>query len=259
MGVKCSQPGLGWGVFGPYHRGMWIGTAGWSLPSREQARFPAGGSHLERYARVFPCVEINSTFHRPHRLSTFERWAASVPKGFRFSLKMPRTITHDAKLLGTRRLVETFLADIEPLGAAADCLLVQLPPKLELDPRRARAFLSHLRDRFTRSIAIEPRHESWFAAGAERLLRDLRIARVAADPPRAPNGSEPGGWTGLAYYRLHGSPRIYYSSYDPEFLERLAAHLKEFQAARIPAWCIFDNTTLGAGTANALSLMERLA
>ena len=237
----------------------WVGTAGWSLPRADQARFPGEGTHLERYARIFPCVEINSTFHRPHRASTFARWAASVPRGFRFALKMPRTITHDAKLVGARRLVEAFLADLEPLGAAADCLLVQLPPKLELDTRRARAFLSHLRDRFTRSIAIEPRHESWFAPAGERLLRDLRIARAAADPPRASNGFEPGGWAGLAYYRLHGSPRVYYSSYEPEFIERLAARLMALRFAGIPAWCIFDNTTLGAGTGNALSVMERLA
>src|SRR3954466_16349985 len=103
----------------------WIGTAGWSLPRAEQARFPGEGSHLERYARVFPCVEINSTFHRPHRASTLARWAAIAPSGFRFSLKMPRTITHDAKLVGTRARVEGFLADLTPLGPAADCLLVQ--------------------------------------------------------------------------------------------------------------------------------------
>lgn len=234
-----------------------IGTAGWSLPREVQSRFPDGASHLERYARVFPGVEINSTFHRPHRASTFARWAASVPPGFRFSLKMPRTITHDAKLAGARDLVEAFLAEIAPLGDAADCLLVQLPPKLEFDRRRARAFLSHLRDRFPRSIAMEPRHESWFTPAAERLLDEQHVARIAADPPRAARGFEPGGWRGLAYYRLHGSPRVYYSSYEPDFIEALAARLETLRRAGIPAWCIFDNTTLGAGTANALSLLER--
>ena len=235
-----------------------VGTAGWSLPREVQERFPGEGTHLERYARMFPCVEINSTFHRPHRASTFARWAASVPAGFRFALKMPRTVTHDAKLVGSRPLVDAFLAALEPLGSAADCLLVQLPPKLELDARRARAFFSHLRDRFPRSIAVEPRHESWFSPAGERLLQSLQVARVAADPPRAPNGFQPGGWAGMAYYRLHGSPRIYYSSYEPEFLEALALRLEALRRTRTPVWCIFDNTTLGAGTANALSLMARL-
>ena len=234
-----------------------IGTAGWSLPREAQRRFPGEGTHLERYARVFPCVEINSTFHRPHRASTFARWAASVPAGFRFALKMPKSITHEAKLAGTRSLVEGFLADIEPLGTAADCLLVQLPPKLEFVARRARAFFSLLRDRFPRSIALEPRHASWFTPAGERLLQELRVARVAADPPRAPGGGKPGGWDGLVYYRLHGFPRVYYSSYDASFLDALAIRMAESGAAATSTWCIFDNTTLGAGTMNALDLLDR--
>jgi len=235
-----------------------IGTAGWSLPPREQPHFPGEGSHLERYARVFNAVEINSTFHRPHRPATFERWAASVPRGFRFSLKLPRTITHDARLVGTRALVDDFLAQIKPLGKHAACLLVQLPPKLELDTRPARDFLAYLADAFGGTIALEPRHASWFTPAAGRMLSRLRVARVAADPPRTALGLEPGGWDGMAYYRLHGSPRVYYSSYDDEFLEVLAKRLDESRRAVIPCWCIFDNTTLGAGTANALSLKKRL-
>ena len=235
-----------------------IGTAGWSLPRAEQPRFPGEGSHLERYARVFRAVEINSTFHRPHRESTFVRWAASVPPGFRFSVKLPRTITHDHKLAGTKALVEAFLAQLSPLGRHLGCLLVQLPPKLELEARRASAFLEHLRGVHGGAIALEPRHESWFTPAAERLLARFGIARVAADPPRAANGFEPGGAAGLAYYRLHGSPRVYYSSYADDFLEALAARLAALRREGVAAWCIFDNTTLGAGTANALSLAARL-
>ena len=236
-----------------------IGTAGWSLPLREQPRFPGEGSHLERYARVFRAVEINSTFHRPHRAATFARWAASVPPGFRFSVKLPRTITHDAGLAGTRTLVREFLVQLEPLGRRVGCLLVQLPPKLDLRPRVASAFFDHLRAGFDRGIAFEPRHASWFTAAGDCVLQDFRIARVAADPSRAGNGFEPGGWEGLAYFRLHGSPRVYYSSYDDAFLNALAARLDELRRRGTPTWCIFDNTTLGAGTANALGLAERLA
>src|SRR3954447_13007277 len=63
-----------------------IGTAGWTVPSKYLERVPAGGSHLERYARHFNVVEINSSFHRPHRRATYERWAESVPQNFRFSV-----------------------------------------------------------------------------------------------------------------------------------------------------------------------------
>src|SRR5690349_22366449 len=90
----------------------YIGTAGWSIPREQQRCFPAGESHLARYARVFPAVEINSTFHRPHRAATYERWAASVPRAFRFAVKMPRAITHDQRLRNSARLLDPFLADL---------------------------------------------------------------------------------------------------------------------------------------------------
>jgi uncharacterized protein YecE (DUF72 family) len=121
--------------------------------------------------------------------------------------------------------------------------------------RTARSFLAALRESFDGAIAAEPRHASWFSAEADRMLESQRIARVAADPARTPDGGEPGGWRGMVYYRLHGSPRVYYSSYDDE---RLAERLRRQQRAGIASWCIFDNTTLGAGTANALSLVQRL-
>ena len=236
-----------------------VGTAGWSLPRAEQDRFPGAGSHLQRYARVLDAAEINSTFHRPHRASTYERWAASVPASFRFSVKVPRTLTHELRLAGTGPALDTFLGELAPLRARVGCLLVQLPPSLEFAPRTAGAFFGVLRRRFEGPVALEPRHASWFAPGAQRLLQAQCIARVAADPPRAPEGGEPGGWEGVAYFRLHGSPRVYYSSYEGAFLVGLAARLRARQARGAACWCIFDNTTLGAGTANALRLRELLA
>ena len=236
-----------------------IGTAGWSIPRDAQSRFPEGESHLARYARVLPAVEINSTFHRPHRAATFERWAATVPRAFRFSVKLPRTITHDQKLERPAPLLDAFLGDLEPLGIKLGCLLVQLPPSLAFDARVARGFFTALRKRCTRGIALEPRHGSWFDGRADALLNACEVARVAADPPRVEGGDAPGGWPGLAYFRLHGSPRIYYSSYMDDYLDALAGRLRDLRRRRIPAWCIFDNTTLGAGTGNALSLTGRLA
>jgi uncharacterized protein YecE (DUF72 family) len=238
---------------------IYVGTAAWSIPRANQSQFPAGESLLARYARRLPGVEINSTFYRPHRASTFERWAASVPRAFRFSVKIPREITHDQELAGSAKLIRTFLAEVAPLGSRLGCLLVQLPPSLAFDARIARAFFTTLRTQFDGGIALEPRHASWFGPAAGRLLIKLRIARVAADPARAEGDGEPGGWPGLAYFRLHGSPRIYYSSYQDDYLDALALKLRALQRRRIPTWCIFDNTTLGAATGNALSLISRLA
>jgi uncharacterized protein YecE (DUF72 family) len=113
-----------------------------------------------------------------------------------------------------------------------------------------------LRRRFDRGIALEPRHASWFDDRADKLLVEYEIARVAADPPRAECDGAPGGWQGLAYFRLHGSPRIYYSSYEAGFLDALTLELESLSRRRIPAWCMFDNTTLGAATGNALAILK---
>ena len=74
-----------------------------------------------------------------------------------------------------------------------------------------------------------------------------------------PAAAEPGGWPGVVYYRLHGSPRMYYSSYSPEFLRSLAERLTMYARPENPVWCIFDNTALGAATSNALELLRDLA
>ena len=235
-----------------------VGTAGWSIPRKEKPRFPPGESLFTRYAKVLRAVEINSTFYRPHRASTFERWAASVPRAFRFSVKIPRAITHDQRLSGSAKLLKTFLADLAPLGPRLGCLLVQLPPSLAFDARVVRAFLTALRKQYDRGIALEPRHVSWFGAPADSLLNKFEVARVAADPPRAEGDGEPGGWPRLAYFRLHGSPRIYYSSYESDYLDALADKLRDLQRRRIPTWCIFDNTALGAANANAVTMLRLL-
>lgn len=235
-----------------------IGTAGWSLPREAQAEFPAEGTHLERYAARFPAVEINTSFYRPHRPATYERWAASVPPGFRFSVKVPKAITHGLRLRGAADALDAFLAEAGALGDRLGCLLVQLPPSLELDAAAAGAFFAELRARTPVDVACEPRHASWFTAEAGALLAAAGVARVAADPARVPEAGEPGGSPDVVYHRLHGSPRTYYSAYDAAYLDALAARLREDAASGKRAWCIFDNTASGAATANALALLARL-
>ena len=235
-----------------------VGCAGWSLPREAQERFGPGDSHLARYATVFPVAEINSTFHRPHKPFVYERWAASVPPGFRFSAKLPRTITHDRRLVGCEELLEAFLAEAAHLGDKLACLLVQLPPSLAFDAAQAAPFLQLLRARFTGALAMEPRHATWFEPGPDALLRDLRIARVLADPVRHAPGAWPGGWPGRVYVRLHGSPRMYYSAYAPQVLQALATRMRQAQAEGAQVWCIFDNTASGAATGDALALLQFL-
>ncbi|MFC5437858.1 DUF72 domain-containing protein [Rhodanobacter umsongensis] len=237
---------------------VYVGCAGWSIPSAHAAAFGAGGSRLERYATVFNGVEINSSFHRPHRPATYRRWAASVPESFRFAVKMPRTISHLAKLKDCRALLETFLHEVGSLEDRLGCLLLQLPPSLAWEPSIALPFLELLRRLHAGPVACEPRHASWFRHATSRALRELGIARVAADPARFPRAAVPAGDHALQYLRLHGSPRMYYDAYPDAVLERIQRWLQRPSQQTTQRWCIFDNTALGHATGNALTVQDGL-
>jgi uncharacterized protein YecE (DUF72 family) len=133
-----------------------------------------------------------------------------------------------------------------------------LPPKSALRKRVADGFFRNLRARIDTDVVLEPRHASWFAPGVDDWLMQRNIARVAADPAPVEGAGESGGRHGLAYYRWHGSPRIYYSDYDAAALAALKQRLEHDRARDISVWCIFDNTAAGAALGNALELTRSL-
>lgn len=231
---------------------IFIGTAGWSIPSRHAERCPGAGTHLQRYSHCLGAVEINTSFYRPHQHKTYQRWAASVPENFRFSAKLPRSISHDRRLRDYDDLLSRFLEEIAGLDRKLGVILVQLPPSFAYDATAA-AFFQDMRRRCKTAIACEPRHPSWFTPEPDAVLKRFEIARVAADPPRAPGDGKPGGWQGLHYWRLHGSPKIYYSDYNENKLKKLATNLKRND------WCIFDNTAAFAALGNAMTLRDLTA
>ena len=152
--------------------------------------------------------------------------------------------------------LEEFLTDSRLLGTKLGPILVQLPPSLAFEPGLATSFFTALRDRHAGPIACEPRHPSWFADDADGLLKTSAIGRVAADPAVVPAAAEPGGWPALVYYRLHGSPRKYFSAYEEESIRRLASTVEE---AAVEVLCIFDNTASGAAAGDALNLLAATA
>jgi uncharacterized protein YecE (DUF72 family) len=235
-----------------------LGTAGWSIPRVVADRVPGEGTHLQRYAQRLNAAEINSSFYRPHRPSTYARWAAAVPEGFRFAVKLPKTITHQAKLVDCEGLLATFAGEVAGLGDRRGTLLAQLPPSFAFPGAPAEHFFDSLDRLLGGQVVIEPRHASWYVPEVDALLAERRIARVLADPPVPEAAREPGGWRGLTYVRLHGAPRVYWSAYEPAALETLAARIAGW-AANGEVWTIFDNTASGAALGNALDLDERLS
>lgn len=230
---------------------LYLGCAGWSLPREHWPAFVEQGTHLQRYASRFNAVEINSSFYRPHLPKTYERWRESVPAGFRFSVKMPKRITHELRLQECETALDEFLAQCLQLDDKLGCLLVQLPPSLSYEPLIARAFFEALRQGFAGTVVLEPRHASWLAAGS--LLQAFEIGWVTADPAVIAPGD---AWHGVRYWRLHGSPRIYHSAYGHERVQAYAQVLGQSIEEGIPTWCIFDNTASGHAVADALDLLE---
>src|SRR5919206_4301407 len=135
-----------------------VGCAGWAIPSQHAHAFPAQGTHLERYAQRFTGVEVNSSFYRPHRPTTYVRWAASVPDQFQFAVKMPQEITHTRRLVAVTAPLERFLIEVQSLGPKLGPLLIQLPPSLHFTESLAQTFLTVLRTRFHGAVVCEPRH-----------------------------------------------------------------------------------------------------
>ena len=213
---------------------------------------------LARYATRFNAVEINSSFYRSHQATTYARWAATVPSGFRFAVKLPRAITHDARLHKAGDALARFADELAGLGRKLGVVLVQLPPSLAFDGRVASTFFAMLERRLAVPVACEPRHASWFEARAEALWQRRRIARVGADPARLPLAAIPGLHGRVTYRRWHGSPRMYYSAYSDERLSELAEEISAQARRTQPAWCIFDNTAHGHAVEDALRLQALL-
>jgi uncharacterized protein YecE (DUF72 family) len=128
-------------------------------------------------------VEINSSFYRPHLAKTYQRWKCSVPPGFRFSVKVPKLITHELRLQHCETALDEFLEQCSHLGETLGCLLVQLPPSLSYERSVAARFFSALRQRFGGAVVLEPRHPTWLEA--QVLLQDLHASAYPRAQKRA--------------------------------------------------------------------------
>ena len=151
-------------------------------------------------------------------------------------------------------LLTDFLQQVGYLDGKLGPLLVQTPPSLEFEIGAVSEFFALLRQHYAGEVVCEPRHSTWFGGSAEQCLQEFQVARAASDPACVPKAADTGGFKGLAYFRLHGSPRPYYSRYPEEFVKQVAHKLETLPRV----WCIFDNTAAGWAFENALQLTRAL-
>ena len=167
-------------------------------------------------------------------------------------------ITHEHRLRRSRAPLERFLAEANGLCRHGGPLLVQLPPSFAFEARAAASFFGMMRERYEGTVVCEPRHPTWFGARAGAMMSRYFVARVAADPAITEESNAPGGWNGLAYFRLHGAPRMYWSRYEARYLSRLATVVRRISESA-DVWCVFDNTASGAAMENAWELRQLLS
>jgi uncharacterized protein YecE (DUF72 family) len=192
----------------------YIGTQGWNYDFWNGVFYPEGtraNDRLKLYSKVFDCVEIDSTFYAMPPAERFRSWYERTPPGFTFTVKLPRDITHDARLVGAESILEDFLDRAALLGEKLGPLLIQLPP--DFTPRErdaAEQFLRSLPQGF--HFAIELRDVGWFDERTFDLLRETRTTLavsvgpwLASEHARAIAQHAPGGFR---YLRWMASPRF---------------------------------------------------
>lgn len=212
---------------------LYVGTSGFSYPEWRGSFYPADLSAdemLQHYSRVFPTVELNNTFYRFPRREHVEQWRKATPKGFRFSVKVNRVITHIQRLRDVGELVRVQLERVEGLKDRRGPLLFQLPPSLRRDLPLLRDFLATLPPL---AATIEFRHSSWYADEVYSILTEHRVALTIMESDEDAPVLEFVG--PFVYLRLHRS------TYAPAALKAWAGRIEEQLAARKDVYAYFTH------------------
>jgi len=234
-----------------------VGTSGYQYPHWRKVLYPPGlgtGHWLERYASVFPALELNATFYRLATARAATRWEMSTPPGFVFAAKGSRYVTHMKKLKDPAEALERFFAPLEPLGPKLAVVLWQLPPRFEVDALpRLDAFLAALPRRLRH--AVEFREPSWYLPETCAVLDSHRAAFCEHDLLPLP---PPGLTGGFRYLRFHGAGARYGGRYGPAALAPVARDLLRTRRRGMDAYVFFNNDLGGHAVHDALALRAAL-
>jgi uncharacterized protein YecE (DUF72 family) len=205
-------------------KSVWVGTSGWSYPTWRPGFYPAGLANEEFlgfYSQQLPSVELNSTGYRLPAEGQFERWAAQVPAGFRFAVKMPPW--------GLRSL-DTFEERVRRLGERLG------PVRVVVASPRDDGLLALLLGSTDLRLALDLRDGSW---GGVDVAPAVRVNDWDADAP-------------FRYLRFREPP------YSGEQLEELAARIGPLAAAGIEVFAYFQHEDEPDAPGYAMRLLELL-
>ena len=240
---------------------FYSGTSNVVVPVK-QSEFPpefSGASRLTYYSSLFSSVEINSSFYRIPKAATVEKWSQSVPAHFRFTFKVPKTVTHAKGLQFSMEEVERFANVVSAIGDKKGCLLVQLPPSVKRERQEElEGILECLRDDAPGwKIAVEFRHNSWYERAVYRVLQSYGATMVEQDLPASATPPIQVA-EDFTYLRFHGPEGRYRGSYEETFLASHAARIRDGIKDGRDMYVYFNNT-MGDAVGNLQTLNRMLA
>jgi len=229
-----------------------VGTSGYNYPEWKGSFYPAdlpAAKMLSYYSARFPTVEINYTFYRMPTEKILAGWVPQVPAGFRFTLKAPRRITHDARLTNVESMTASLCAlATNALGPGLGAFLFQLPPSMKKDLPKLEAFLDTLPAKA--EAAFEFRHPSWFDDGVFAALKARNKALCVADSEKLKTPVEV--TADYAYFRLRDE------GYGTKDIEEWGVKIAALQSRCRDIFVYFKHEEEGKGPAFARLLMRQL-
>lgn len=230
-----------------------IGCSGYHYPEWKRIFYPDDipqRKWFEYYCEHFNTLELNATYYKFPRPEVLRKWHSRAPKDFLFTVKAPRHITHFKKFNKAQRMLEDFIgAAREGLGEKLGCILFQFPANFHFDTERL-GRITGLLDRSIKNV-VEFRHESWWNPEVYEALTQAGIIFSGMSHPNLPE--EVVRTTDTLYYRFHGVPHLYISSYEAEKLEK-AVHEMLSHRPIGEAFIYFNNTAEGHAVSNAREL-----
>jgi len=204
-----------------------VGIGGWDYDPWRETFYPPGlpkARQLEYASRQLTAIEINATYYKLQKPELFERWAKTVPDGFKFALKASRYCTMKKVLGEGGEGVQRFCGQgIVELGDKLGPILWQFMATKKFDPDDFQAFLKLLpssQDGVKLRHAIEVRHESFRTPEFVAMTRAAGVAIVFGDSDDYPCIADVSG--DFAYARLMGTRAEVETGYDAEALDHWA-------------------------------------
>jgi len=234
---------------------IFIGTSGWQYGHWKGIFYPEELKYsewLSYYCKYFSTVEVNVTFYKDIRVSTFQKWYQLTPNNFQFAVKLSRQITHFKRLKVDQALIENFIQKYSVLENKLGVILIQLPPGLKFDMNLITDFIHMLDKKY--KYTIEVRNKTFINDIFFEILKKNNIAFCISDSA----GRFPYYETITAnfiYIRLHGSQKLYTSDYSDEELIELANKIKLWNKY---TYVYFDNDYMGYAVKNALKIKKLL-